>query len=76
MSKQDVTKHPRWDSALCGVCGKPYKLEDLKQKAERLGLNYPAESPRFYFACCYEPTIEDDDKYEEIVGLLRRYYGM
>jgi hypothetical protein len=72
----DVTKHPSWKAVLCGVCGKPMKLEDLRKKAERLGIRYPAGQPAYYIYCCQEPTYEDDNYYNLVVSLLRRYYRM
>ena len=76
MAHDDVTKHPLWKAALCWKCGHPMKLDDLRQKAERLGMTYPAGQPRYHMYCCSEPTIEDNEEYQEIVSLLRRYYGV
>lgn len=73
---EDVTKHPLWHIALCDVCGKPYKLEDLTKKAEAIGLQFVEERRRFYFYCCYELTLDDNELYAQIIELLRQYHRM
>jgi hypothetical protein len=76
MTDEDVTRHPLWPSLICEKCGQVMKLEDLQQKAAKHGLTYPPGQPRYYIHCCFDMTIEDNELYQTLVSLLRRYYGM
>jgi hypothetical protein len=80
MDNDDVTLHPSWKSALCWNCGQPMKLENLQEKAEKLGIKYPPGQRKYHVYCCYvtnkEDSNEDDLEYQTVVALLRRYYGM